>query len=222
MDKAKEAVGRAAVEVVKNGMKVGLGTGSTVLYFLKELGKKCREGLKIQAVASSDKSEEIARQEGIPLVEGGLIGPLDLVVDGADEVDSEKRLIKGGGGALLREKMLAYHAHQVVIIVDEGKISSTLGRHPLPIEIVTFGYKATMEKIEGFGLDPKLRMEGEIPYLTDNGNFILDIDVKESPISLNILDDILHKIPGVVETGFFDGLANTVIVGSADGRIRSF
>jgi ribose 5-phosphate isomerase A len=219
MSDPKDVAGKAAVDLVKNNARIGLGSGSTVAFFLKHLAEKCKEGLCIQGVASSVKTEQIAVDLGIPLLEEGLTGPLDITVDGADEVDPEKRLIKGGGGALLREKMLAYHSRELIVIIDESKLSERLGKSKLPVEIVTFGHAATIKKIEGLGVKAALRVQEEVPYITDNGNFIVDLDLKDLPIHIQLLDDILRKIPGVVETGFFAGLARTVLVGHTDGSV---
>lgn len=220
MSIGKEAAGRAAVDFIKEGMKVGLGTGSTVAYFLEHLGDKCRKGFAIQAVASSVRTEQLALSLGIPLMEGGLTGELDITVDGADEIDGKKNLIKGGGGALLREKMVAYHSREMIVIIDSTKYSEKLSISPLPVEITTFGHAATIKKIEALGFDLRLRLqEGRVPYTTDNGNFIIDIQLAGGPISVSLLDDLLHRIPGVVETGYFSEYADKVVVGYPDGSV---
>lgn len=217
----KEAAALAAAELIQEGMLVGLGTGSTVAFFLKRLGERCKEGLSIRAAASSIRTEKIAQGLGIPIIE--LKGLLDVVVDGADEVDYRKRLIKGGGGALLREKMLAFHSRQMIVIVDEEKLVSNLGKAVLPIEIVAFGHEATKRAVLDQRLSVKLRLNHEnTPFITDNGNYILDADISHYNDQLEELDIKLRQIPGVVETGLFLGLANKIIVGHEDGSTQEF
>jgi ribose 5-phosphate isomerase A len=219
--KGKEAAALAAAELIQEGMIVGLGTGSTVAFFLKRLGERCRQGLTIKAAASSIRTEKIAQELGIPVIE--LKGLLDIVVDGADEVDHRKRLIKGGGGALLREKMLAFHSRQMVVIVDEEKLVTRLGKALLPIEIVSFGHEATRKSILEQRISVMLRLNREnVPYVTDNGNYILDADISNYNDQLEELDIQLRQIPGVVETGLFLGLANKIIVGHEDGSTQEF
>lgn len=221
MTQAKKAAAKAALEYIRPGMKVGLGTGSTTTYFLEYLGELCRKGLIIQAVASSQASEKKAREVGIPLLPETWIGPLDIVVDGADEVDPQKRLIKGGGGALLREKMLAYHAKQMIVIVDEEKIVPKLGRGKLPLEIIPFGYLATQQAVQSpdIRVDLRLDQKGK-PFITDNGNFILDLQINNQLIQIEPLTERLRAIPGVIETGLFVGLASVVIVGNENGSVH--
>lgn len=219
--RGKEVAAYAAAELIQEGMLVGLGTGSTVAFFLKKLGERCRQGLSIKAVASSIWTERTAQELGIPIVE--LKGLLDIVVDGADEVDYRKRLIKGGGGALLREKMIAFHSRQMVVIVDEEKLVTQLGRAPLPIEVIPFGHEATKKSIFELGISVKLRLNREgAPLVTDNGNYILDVDISAYNDQLEELDIRLRQIPGIVETGLFLGLANKIIIGHEDGSVQEF
>lgn len=216
----KAAAASAALELIQPGMRVGLGTGTTVDYFLQGLGEKCRRGLVIKALASSIATEVRARSLGIPLVATSSLTALDITVDGADEVDDKKRLIKGGGGALLREKLLAYMADEMVVIVDTSKVVTSLGGAPLPVEVIPFAYTVTQHHIEKTGYPAKLRLnenDGSL-FITDNGNYILDVKLPSPCPDIEALDSYLHSIPGVVETGFFLGLAKCVIVG--DGTVN--
>lgn len=218
---AKEAAGQAAALLIKDGMRVGLGTGSTASYFIDSLIQRCRAGLKITAVATSELSERLALAGGIPFCDITRITSLDVTVDGADEIDFQKRMIKGGGGALLREKIIASMSKEVIVIIDEHKLVKHLGKFPLPVEIVPFAPAAIIHKILQKGFQGQLRRsaDGQI-YHTDNGNLIFDITLKvplEAPESLNIL---LKSIPGVVETGIFCNLAGRVIIGYDDGRVE--
>jgi len=219
-DIAKKAVGEAAAEMIKENMRVGLGTGSTAAYFIQHLGKRCKEGLHIQVVSSSKQSEVLAKEHGIPLANISDLKELDIVVDGADEIDPQKNMIKGGGGALLREKILASMAKEMVVIVDENKVVKHLGAFPLPVEIIPFAYPATIHHLENLGYKGEIRSSENDFFVTDNGNYIWDVHFStpiESPINMDLE---LKKIPGVVETGLFHGLAGRVIVGYDDGHIE--
>lgn len=218
---AKKSAGYAAAALVQDEMTLGLGTGSTVAFFIEQLIERCRNGLKISAVATSLRTETLARNGGIPLIDINTLSSIDLTVDGADEIDREKRMIKGGGGALLREKIIATMSKEMTIVVDETKIVKRLGRFPLPVEIVPFAYPTTIQRIEQLGYSGKLRpnASGEI-YLTDNNNYIYDIHLKElidDPEQLNLR---LREIVGVVESGLFIHLADRVIVGYNDGKVE--
>lgn len=216
-NQAKEAASIKALEFVQDGMLLGLGTGSTAAFFIEHLIEKCKEGLKLQAVATSIASEEMAKAGGIPLLDINTIDALDLTVDGADEIDSQKRLIKGAGGALVREKIIASMSKEMVVIADETKLVEQLGLCPLPIEIIPFGAKATQRHIQEFGLTGSLRKDGEIPYLTDNQNWIYDVHFSSPPEDPERLQQTLLSIPGVVDTGFFFHLANRCVIGKQDG-----
>lgn len=218
---AKKAVGTKAAELVEDGMLVGLGTGSTATCFIESLIKRCQEGLRIEAVATSRRSQQQALNGGIPVIDINRVSTLDICFDGADEIDPQKRMIKGGGGALLREKIVASMSHEMVVIVDETKCVDTLGKFPLPIEIIPFGYRSIVNKIENMGYTGKIRMEsGNYKYVTDSGHFIYDAQLSpKHPAPEEIQEQILH-IPGVVETGFFFNLAGRVIVGKSDGSVE--
>lgn len=217
----KRLAGEEAVKLVEEGMLVGLGTGSTAYWAIMDIGRRVKEGLKIAAVPTSIRSEELALSLGIPLVslDGIPPGGIDLTIDGADEADGDLNLIKGGGGALLREKIIAAHSKRLVIVADASKAVKTLGKFPLPVEIVPFGFKLTMGRLEALGGHPALRLtEGDEPYVTDNGNYIADcrFEVIEDAAAL---ETTLNLVPGVVENGLFIGMAERLIVGREDGAV---
>lgn len=217
-DKAKEAAGRAAAELIQNGMTVGLGTGSTVAFFIYRLAERCKEGLNILSVATSTRTQELAKQLGIPLLEESKVDRLDIAVDGADEIDYSKQMIKGGGGALLQEKIVAAMTKQMIIIVDEKKCVEKLGAFPLPVEISCFCYHATLKHLKSRGFDPHMRKnkDGGL-FLTDNGNYIADLNFKNLIENLEMTDTELQCIPGVLETGLFLNLKPTVLIGHSNG-----
>jgi ribose 5-phosphate isomerase A len=218
---AKKAAGTAAAELIENGMLVGLGTGSTAAFFIEALGKRCREGLKISAVATSQQSTRQAEQLGISLRDPETITSLDVKVDGADEIDHHKNMIKGGGGALLREKLLAQSSQEMIVIIDETKLVDHLGTHPLPVEISRFVYQSTLQRIKAKGYQGILRLNRENdPYLTENGNYIVDLQYS-APITDPIKEqEQLKSITGVLETGLFFNLAGRVVIGYEDGFVK--
>src|SRR5215216_502813 len=173
---AKQMAGRRAVEFVEDGMSVGLGTGSTARWLVERLGERVREGLRVRCVPTSRRTEEQARSLGIPLVTLGEAGELDIAVDGADEIGPGLALIKGGGGALLREKLVASAARRFVVIADGSKRVDVLGRFPLPVEVVQFGWELTARRVAAVtGVEPVLRVRvGGETFVSDNGNFIID------------------------------------------------
>ncbi|WP_143766088.1 ribose-5-phosphate isomerase RpiA [Paenibacillus sp. FSL F4-0097] len=215
----KQLAAEKAVEFVKDGMKIGLGTGSTAYWAINKLGERVSEGLKITAVATSRASEEQARELGIPIVAFGDIDSLDLTIDGADELDSSLQLIKGGGGALLREKIVASNSTRMIVIADESKVVNTLGKFPLPVEIVPFAWEWTVAELAKLGCNPELRRSGEELYKTDNGNYIANcrFEAIESAPKLALA---IQSIPGVVEHGLFIEIAAMAIVGKKDGSIE--
>jgi ribose 5-phosphate isomerase A len=215
---AKKVAGQAAAELIEDGMRVGLGTGSTAAFFIEALGKRCQEGLKISAVATSQQSALQAQHLGIPMENPETMASLDVTVDGADEIDHQKNMIKGGGGALLREKLLAEASKEMIVIIDETKLVDHLGDHPLPVEIVPFVYRTTLRRLEEKGYQGMLRLnrKNEI-FVTDNGNYIFDIQFKNPILDPQKEHEKLKSITGVVETGFFFHLAKRVIVGYEDG-----
>nr|WP_255654534.1 ribose-5-phosphate isomerase RpiA [Cohnella sp. REN36] len=214
----KKNAAEEAVKLVQDGMIVGLGTGSTAYWAIERLGERVQEGLRIQTVATSKRSEAQARELGIPILPLEDIERIDLTIDGADEADGDRNLIKGGGGALLREKIIAAHSKRLVIVADESKTVETLGQFPLPVEIVPFGANLTMLRLAALLGHPRLRMDGDRPYVTDNGNWIADcrFGTIADPAGL---ERELNLIPGVVENGLFIGMAAAVYVGHADGSV---
>jgi ribose 5-phosphate isomerase A len=215
----KKIAAEKAVEYVENGMIIGLGTGSTAYWAIQRIGQRIKDGLKVQAVASSEKSAQLARDFGISLLPVTELRLINLTIDGADEVDEGRNLIKGGGGALLREKILASNSERLIIVVDESKMVKNLGKFPLPVEIVHFASTLTLNKITELGCETSLRKESGAEYISDNGNYIIDCkfgSIKD-PSTLNRQ---LHEIPGVVETGLFVGMAPTIIIGHANGDIK--
>lgn len=215
-DLRKKAVGEKAVEYVKDGMVLGLGSGSTVYWMLKKLGERVKEGLTIKAVPSSLRTEGWANEFGVPLVTLLEARRLDLAIDGADEVDLDFNLIKGGGGSLLREKLVNDAANRLIIVVDESKLVQQLGAFPLPVEIVPFGWENTAAKIAKLQCLPKLRKKDNEIFVTNNGNYIVDCEFSEitDPVGLH---QRLKMILGVVETGLFIDMADLVLVGEEDG-----
>jgi ribose 5-phosphate isomerase A len=215
---AKRAAAYKALEWVKPGMTIGLGTGSTAFFVMEGLGKKIKEGLKIRAIASSLRSESLARENGIELADHTTLDHIDITIDGADEVDEYFNLIKGGGGALVREKILASNADTFIVIVDTPKLVKVLGKFGLPVEVIPFGRELTKRRIEDLGCKAVFRTSNAELFLSDNGHPILDCSFRSisDPEELN---NKLHNIPGVVETGLFHhSLITHVIVGEASGR----
>jgi ribose 5-phosphate isomerase A len=209
----KRAAAERAVELVRPGMIVGLGTGSTARYFIDGLGRSVRAGLTVQAVVTSDESRRLAQAADIPITDR-VDGGLDLAVDGADEIDAAVNCIKGRGGALLREKIVAHASRRFVLVADESKLVSRLGRGPVPIEILPFLWEATSRSVESLGGRPELRLAAGEPYRTDNGNLVLDTSFALVDAALGLA---LKGIPGVIEHGLFFGMAKAAIIGSATG-----
>ncbi len=220
-DQRKREAARRALELVKPGMKLGLGSGTTARQFVDLVGERVKDGLDIVCVATSEATEAQARALGIRLSTLDDLPELDLTVDGADEIDPKLRLIKGGGGALLREKIVASASKRMAVIADGTKLVSRLGAFPLPVEVTPFGLGATRRHIERafaeLGLAGPIRLRGEpAPFITDGGHYILDC-------SLGAIDEPerlgqrLSMIPGVVEHGIFVGLARTAIIAGAEG-----
>ncbi len=218
----KELAGRRAAEFVEDGMELGLGTGSTVHFALLRISERIRtEGLRVRGVPTSLDTERKAREWGIPLVELGAVESLDLALDGADEIDPQFRMIKGGGGALLREKVVASLARRVVIVVGENKVVPRLGTtFALPVEVVPFALPSVARAIAALGCAPKERQREGRSYRTDNGNAILDCSFARGVDDPELLERRLRAIPGIVESGLFLGLAQVLVVGKNDGTVE--
>jgi ribose 5-phosphate isomerase A len=225
IDTAKFVAARRACDYVESGMRVGLGTGSTAAWLVKSLGEMVREeGLKITGVPTSTRTAELARSAGIEVVSLDEARWLDVTIDGADEFDPEMNLIKGGGGALLMEKIVATASDQMVVIADTTKEVAALGAFPLPVEVLRFGWQTTRGLIQETlaGLDVMgdrtvRRMAGDAPFLTDQGNYILDLHLGRIG-NARQLALILNQIPGVVDNGLFIDICDVVIIGHSDGR----
>lgn len=219
MDMKKQAAEKA-VEHIQDGMVVGLGTGSTAYFAIQKIGERIKEGLRIGAVATSLDTEKMARELNIPIVSFAAVSAIDISIDGADEVDKSKNLIKGGGGALLREKMVAFHSTTYLVIVDETKLVDRLGKFPLPVEVLPFAAELTLNKLREFGKATFRQSEGR-NFITDNGNFIADLDAFPIEDPQN-LDTRLRQIPGVLETGLFSHtLVTHVLVGTKTGEVNT-
>lgn len=216
---AKKIAAEKAVESIRDGMIVGLGTGSTAYWAIQKIGAMVKNGLRINAVCTSLATEKLAREQAIPVVPFAGIQKIDLSIDGADEVDAQRNLIKGGGGALLREKIIAFHTHTYLVVVDETKQVKQLGRFPLPIEILSFAHELTLQKLEAFGRPVLRKKEGRL-FQTDNGNLIADLQTEgiDDPAQWN---QALHSIPGVLETGLFvHSMVSKIFVGTAEGEVK--
>ncbi|WP_046243859.1 ribose-5-phosphate isomerase RpiA [Hymenobacter terrenus] len=214
LEKEKHLAATAAVRWVRDGMLVGLGTGSTAAPFIAQLGEAVRGGLRVQATATSIASEKLAREVGIPLVEPRRGLRFDLTVDGADELDAQLRLVKGGGGALLREKVLATASDYLLIVADSSKEVPQLGRFPLPLEVVSFALPWVLDAVAALGGAPVLRMDRQNPTQTahsDQGNLLVDCYFEVLPDPEQLARQ-LKTIPGIVEHGLFLGLARAALV----------
>ncbi len=215
-EEEKEAAGRAAAKLVRDGDVVGLGTGSTAYFAVIALGERVKAGLKIIGIPTSIQTGDMARGVGIPLTTLDDNPEIDITIDGADEVDPQLRLIKGGGGALLREKVVASASKKMVVVADSGKMVPVLGKFPLPVEFISFARTVVERKMVSLGGSPKLRTKPDgSPYLTDNGNQILDCSFGQIADAAG-LALALSNIPGIVEHGLFIGLASVALVGRGD------
>lgn len=221
MSNPKKIVGDKAAEYIKNGMKVGLGTGSTASFAIQAIGALVQNGLEVTCFPTSVASGMLAESLSIPLMDEHEVERLDITIDGADEVDPAKNLIKGGGGALLREKIVGSVTDQYIIIVDDSKRVAQLGAFSVPIEVVPFAWEVTANHIEDLGGETTLREADDGFFRTDNGNFILDADfgLIDDPVSLEVS---LNMIPGVVCNGLFIGMADLIISANNKGEVEVF
>ncbi|MFN3207629.1 MAG: ribose-5-phosphate isomerase RpiA [Roseovarius sp.] len=228
IDKAKFVAAKRSVDYVEDGMRVGLGTGSTAAWMVRCLGEMVREdGLKIRGVPTSTRTAELAREVGIEVISLDEARWIDVTIDGADEFDGNLNLIKGGGGALLQEKIVATASDQMIVIADVGKEVEKLGAFPLPVEVIPFGWQTTKSLIEELlismdvlGRDATLRMNGDSPFVTDEGNYILDLHLGRIG-NAHQLAMVLNQMPGVVENGLFIDICDVVILGYGDGRVET-
>ena len=227
IDTAKFVAAKRAVDYVEDGMKLGLGTGSTAAWMVRCLAELIQdEGLKITGVPTSTRTAELAQNLGVPIASLDEAKWLDLTIDGADEFDSDLSLIKGGGGALLQEKIVATASDRMIVISDTTKKVEQLGAFPLPVEVIPFGWQTTKALIEEtlsgmdvLGDSVTLRLNGETPFITDEGNFILDLHLHRIA-NVRQLGLVLNQIPGLVENGLFIDICDIVIIGHADGRVE--
>jgi ribose 5-phosphate isomerase A len=227
IDRAKYVAARRAVEFVEDGMRVGLGTGSTAAWMVRCLGEMVREeGLMVTCVATSTRTAELAAMVGLKVKSLDEVRWLDVTIDGADEFDGDLNLIKGGGGALLHEKIVATASDQMIVIADRSKQVDRLGGFPLPVEVIPFGWRTTqalieemLSNVEVMGRSVQVRMDGEAPFRTDEGNLILDCYLRRisNPVQLSL---VLNQIPGVVENGLFLDVCDVVAIGSSDGTVE--
>ena len=211
----KQRAAEAAVEYVKDGMIVGLGTGSTTEFAVKKLGERVRDGLAIRGIPTSDVTKVQAEEEGIPLIDFSETMYIDLTIDGADEIDVNLNMIKGGGAALLREKIVASASKEEIIIVSHEKFVKQLGSFPLPVEVIPFGWQVIFNQLETLGGSPDLRLKQGQPLLTDQGNYIIDCRFRQI-IDAARLEQRLNMIPGVVENGLFTGLCTRMIMAEGE------
>ena len=220
-DAAKKAAAEAACRHIRDGTVIGLGTGSTADFAVRHVGEMVQKGLRVQGVPTSLKTERLAREVGIPLVDLDEVESIDVTIDGADEADRDLDLIKGLGGALLREKIVASLTQRQIIVVDPSKLVDRLGtRSPLPVEVLPFGAKVVERRLVREGHRPKLRVKDGKPVVTDNGNHVLDLHFPDGIADARKLERDLNNVPGVVENGLFLGMTWRVVVGEADGRVR--
>lgn len=227
IDMAKYVSARRALDYVEDGMRIGLGTGSTAAWMVRCLGEMVRQdGFRVTGVPTSSRTADLAREVGVPVATLEDVKWLDLTIDGADEFDPDLNLIKGGGGALLQEKIVATASDMMVVITDASKNVETLGAFPLPVEVIPFGWQTTKALIEEslIGMDVggrsvTLRLNRDAPYRTDEGNLILDLHLRRigNPRQLAL---VLNQIPGVVENGLFLDICDVVVVGAADGSVE--
>jgi ribose 5-phosphate isomerase A len=219
-EEIKKQLGKYAVELVPANATIGMGSGSTIFWLLEELAKRVQQGFSLKIVPTSIQTKKLAEKAGIVTIDLNDADSLPLTIDGADEIDGQLQLVKGGGGALLQEKMVASVSKKLIIIADESKCVTQLGRFPLPVEVVPGGWKQVQKKIMATGCSKViLRKLDDDTFVTDNGHYILDcyFEKIDDAVALNIS---LHLIPGVVETGLFINMTHAAIIGYADGRIE--
>lgn len=216
----KQLVGIKAAELVQDGTTIGIGTGTTARHFILALGERVKKGLNVRGVPTSDNSKQLAEETGILTLDLNDAETIDIAFDGADEVSASFDLIKGGGGAMLQEKMVAFAAHHFIVMADESKMVQYLGRFPLPVEVVPYGWKKVQYYIQSLGCKQViLRIRNGNIFITEHGHYILDCHFENIP-DPDSLNQQLHSIPGVVESGLFLNMAKDVLVGYADGTTK--
>ncbi|HTN06211.1 ribose-5-phosphate isomerase RpiA [Agriterribacter sp.] len=218
---AKQAAAYKAVGHIKDRMIVGLGTGSTAYWAIQYLAEKVKQGLQVTAVATSAETEKIALQCGITIVALDTVDHIDMDIDGADEIDDRMNLVKGGGGALLREKIVAAASREFIVIAGNNKRVDVLGKFPLPVEIIPFGWQHTARQLALLGCGTSLREKDAKIFITDSGNYILDCHFDSIPEPA-VLEQRINNIPGVVDNGLFVKMATRVILGCDDGTVKEF
>jgi ribose 5-phosphate isomerase A len=211
----KQLAAEKSIEFIKDGMILGLGTGSTVFFLVNKLAELVRQGLNVTCVSTSNQTSELAKSLEIKISDLNEVESIDLTIDGADEVDENLNGIKGGGGALLYEKIIAKVSNKVIWIVDSSKFVKQLGKFPLPVEIISFGSKQLIKRFDHSGFNPQIRKNGNTNFITDSGNLIVDLHLNVSidPISL---ENEIKIMQGVVEVGLFNNIANEVIIGTGN------
>lgn len=212
----KRIAGEKATEYIKDGMILGLGTGSTAYYMIKKVGKLVQNGMNLKAVATSKSTENLAKELHIPLVQIDEVDRIDLCIDGVDEIDKHFNAVKGGGGALFREKIVANLANEVIWIMDYSKLVDSIGAFPLPIEVLPYGHTQVIRKLKNYSLNPVIRMKDGSIFITDNGNYIVDLHIGK-PMDINDVYDKVNGLTGVLETGLFINMCNRIIVGTNSG-----
>lgn len=215
----KKLAGDKAAEYVKDGMVLGLGTGSTAYHMVNAVGELVKQGMKLQGIPTSNATEKQARELGIPLLTIDELDHVDLAIDGVDEIDPAFHAIKGGGGALYREKVVATLAKEVIWVMDESKLVHSIGAFPLPVEIAQYGSKQAMARMEAFGWNPVLRVRDGKTFITDNGNFIADLHLGAG-FSIANVKQKLSTIVGVLEHGLFLNMCKRIIVGQSSGEVK--
>ncbi|QEC67118.1 ribose-5-phosphate isomerase RpiA [Panacibacter ginsenosidivorans] len=217
---AKKKAGEYAATLIEPGMTIGIGTGSTVYFFIQALAKKIQEGLIIKGVPTSKQTQELATELNIPLVDLNNVDQLDITVDGADEIDPQLQLIKGGGGALLQEKIVAAASKRMIVIADESKYVQTLGKFPLPVEVIDFGWKHTMKHLQQLGCERiVLRKKDDKIFVSDHGHYILDCYFQQIKDAAQLHHQI-NNIAGVAENGLFINIATSAVIAYKDGSIK--
>ena len=225
-DQAKFVAAKRACEFVEDGMKLGLGTGSTAAWMVRCLADRIdKEGLKVKGMPTSNRTADLAKELGIETISLDQAGQLDLTIDGTDEFDENLNLVKGGGGALLQEKVVAAASNKMIVIADTGKSVNQLGKFPLPVEVLGFGINSSQSLLEKLlhsqDVDQsiiKTRMSNNLPFITDEGNYILDLHLGRigDPATLNVT---LNQVPGVVENGLFVNMCDLILIGYEDGTV---